>query len=531
MRRKGAVIWLSLVIIFTSIVIVIEIAPIIESADTYYVDDELGEGPGNPPEDFTSIQDAINFSNNLDTVFVYNGTYYENIVVDKQINLTGEDKNSTIIDGRGNKEVVRLEGGWANIKGFTITNSSSEDIWDPEAGVYVISHYNTISDNNIIFNDEHGVYLDSSNYNTISNNNISSNHEGIFLMTSNDNTIINNFILSDIFGVRIWESLRNNVSFNALTNISWAIYLAESSTYNTIFHNNIWDNGHGIRIVSSSNENTISYNNIFNNRRSGINMSSSDNNIFHHNNFVNNLKHIGLYGGIGNVWDDGNGEGNYWDDYSGLDDGSGGRTKGDGIGDTEIPHPYVDQGSGYYQLDNYPFMNPIGNYLFLHQGWNLISIPKIQSDTNLDTVLSSISGSYDSLQWYNASDPYDPWKHHHISKPPHLNDLEGIDHLMGYWIHVTQPNGSIFEYYGTEPTQNQTITLYPGWNMVGYPSLTRYNRTEGLNNITYDTDVDAIISYNSAIQKWEKMDETNHFRIGKGYYIHSKGKIEWVVPL
>ena len=47
---------------------------------TFYVG---GSGPGN----YTRIQDAINDSRDGDTVLVYNGTYYENIIVYKTLNL------------------------------------------------------------------------------------------------------------------------------------------------------------------------------------------------------------------------------------------------------------------------------------------------------------------------------------------------------------------------------------------------------------------------------------------------------------
>ena len=54
---------------------------------------------GSGPDNYTTIQGAINDANDGDTVFVYNGTYYENIVVDKSINLVGEDNEKTTIDG------------------------------------------------------------------------------------------------------------------------------------------------------------------------------------------------------------------------------------------------------------------------------------------------------------------------------------------------------------------------------------------------------------------------------------------------
>lgn len=58
-----------------------------------------GSGPGN----YSKIQDAIDNATNDDTVFVYDDSspYYENIVIDKSITLTGENKTTTAIDARG----------------------------------------------------------------------------------------------------------------------------------------------------------------------------------------------------------------------------------------------------------------------------------------------------------------------------------------------------------------------------------------------------------------------------------------------
>jgi nitrous oxidase accessory protein NosD len=53
-----------------------------------------GSGPGN----YTNIQQAVNNSQNGDTVFVYNGTYYENVqIINKSISLIGEDRNTTVV--------------------------------------------------------------------------------------------------------------------------------------------------------------------------------------------------------------------------------------------------------------------------------------------------------------------------------------------------------------------------------------------------------------------------------------------------
>ena len=64
------------------------------SGKTLYVG---GSGEGN----YTKIQDAIDDASDGDTVFVYDDSspYYENVIVDKSINLIGEDKETTVVDG------------------------------------------------------------------------------------------------------------------------------------------------------------------------------------------------------------------------------------------------------------------------------------------------------------------------------------------------------------------------------------------------------------------------------------------------
>ena len=201
-----------------------------------------------------------------------------------------------------------------------------------------------------------------------------------------------------------------------------------------------------------------------------------------------------------NEWDDGYPSGgNFWSNYNGSDKFSGPNQDipgNDGIGDTNFT---FDADSS----DNYPLYSPVGSCLYLYRGWNLISIPFNQSDTNLGTVLNAIKGAYDIVQWYNLSDTSNPWKQNITKKPSYLNDLDHIDNTMGFWIHITEPGGILFQYPGAQPLGNQTINIYPGWNLIGYPSLTRHNRTEGLNNIIFGTHVDAIWTFDGATQTWE----------------------------
>ena len=80
-----------------------------------------------------------------DTIFIRNGTYYENVVVNKILDIIGEDRNFTIIDGNGSGDVVYVTGYLVSITGFTIQNSGDNtQSGIPDAGIYINSIANII---------------------------------------------------------------------------------------------------------------------------------------------------------------------------------------------------------------------------------------------------------------------------------------------------------------------------------------------------------------------------------------------------
>jgi len=184
----------------------------------------------------------------------------------------------------------------------------------------------------------------------------------------------------------------------------------------------------------------------------------------------------------------------------------------------------------YSGLSNKTGVLTISSQAILKQGWNLISLPLIQGDPSLAKVLESIDGNYDALQRYDITNSNDPWKHYKLGKP-FGNDLSAIDETMGFWIYITQPGDTVFFHNGAPATVNQTIDLYPGWNLVGYPSLTSYDRTQGLNKLSFGTEVDSICSYDSATQNWKELGSTDNFESGMGYWVHATTTCVWEVPV
>ena len=182
----------------------------ISSGKTLYVG---GDGPGN----YTRIQDAIDDTNDNDTVFVFKGIYNEEVSISKSINLIGEDKETTIIDGNKKYNAVNLLDSKTMITGFTIQNCSKSGFI---AGISIINSDNNTITANIITNNALGIYLEYSNNNIITGNIISNNNgSSLFLGVSNGNTITGNIISNNYYGIYLFWSynntiLKNNIIFN-----------------------------------------------------------------------------------------------------------------------------------------------------------------------------------------------------------------------------------------------------------------------------------------------------------------------------
>jgi len=164
----------------------------------------------------------------------------------------------------------------------------------------------------------------------------------------------------------------------------------------------------------------------------------------------------------------------------------------------------------------------------LEPGWNLISIPLIQSGQNLGTVLSSIAGKYNAVEWYDVSSG--SWCHNNSDQPAEMNTLHALDHGMGIWINITEPGGAMLYPAGTEPLVAQQITLKPGWNLVGFPSLVDTHTVgDALLGVTYDH----IEYFDPVADTYIPLLPTDLMVRGRGYWIlcPEVGDQIWDVPL
>ena len=243
---------------------------------------------GSGPDNYTRIQDAIDNTTNGDTVFVFDDSspYVENLIANKSIQLLGESKETTVINGNESGDVVTISSDHATISGFTIEDSG-DDYSNHDAGIKLLSNENIITNTYITHNRE-GVYLSSSNSNNISNNSVNYNRNAIQLHdASTHNRISGNTIItwSSSFGVYIENSSDNNMIFqNTITNPDgWALYILESQE-NNISDNTVMKSEYGISMVYS-NDSIISNNFLKQNEYSGISLTGSRGNVISQNTF------------------------------------------------------------------------------------------------------------------------------------------------------------------------------------------------------------------------------------------------------
>ena len=163
-RKTVSGITLILLLIGT-LTLVFSIQPVKGKPKTWTVDDDA-------PADFPAIQDAISSPQVMDgdTIYVYSGTYYEHLVVDKAVSLLGETRDSTVIDGSKTDTVVRVRSDHVTITNFTIRNSRNS--YADDSSIHIDGHSHNIIKDNVFAETFVSIYLNNAHNSTICNNEI-----------------------------------------------------------------------------------------------------------------------------------------------------------------------------------------------------------------------------------------------------------------------------------------------------------------------------------------------------------------------
>jgi parallel beta-helix repeat protein len=338
-----------------------------------HVNNKVGPWDGTKVHPYQNITSALQNAFSGSTIYVYNGVYDENIVMNETVSLIGENRTTTIIDGSGIGTVVEITVDDVIISGFTINNSGQD--W-PDSGLTLAGARNCTISENYMANNLDGIrLLDSSSNNTISKNSITSNLGGISLYYSSNNSLRENSIISNNgFGIFLHASSNNSIDGNDIVNNRWGVELDflsnnndisgndiganngdgikfEHSMNNTVFGNSITENNEcGVRILGTCEYNRIFKNDIISNFDGIMLAGSSTNNKIFHNNFVGNQQQASTDNFYGNQWDDDYPSGgNYWSDYRERYSNA---SEIDNSGIWNIPYA-IDSGN----RDRYPLMN------------------------------------------------------------------------------------------------------------------------------------------------------------------------------
>jgi len=239
-----------------------------------YVDAKNTEGPweGTLEHPYQYIQSGIDHTAVNDTVYIFNGTYYENITINRSINLIGESKENTIVDGLYSDTVVHILSDRVLIQHLTVRNSGG---CSNNAGIKSDANISIIK-NCIIYRTKTGIFVNNTSSSEINNCTLFSNGDGI-LLKSSATTIIEGCSLDhNAIGIRLEDSSNNLITYCYIHTNGIACLFNNSSNIVTR-HCNISDNSdnHGGVFFTKCSNSTVS-NCIMRHNGMGINTANSN---------------------------------------------------------------------------------------------------------------------------------------------------------------------------------------------------------------------------------------------------------------
>ncbi len=161
------------------------------------------------PDDYSAIQLAVDAAVAGDTIVVREGTYIENVKIDKRLTIIGEGE--VIVQSAPYKtQVFLITADYTNISGLSVSGATT--------GI--------------------GIQADNSRIEDIETSN---NRQGISIFYSDDTTIKNSVIKENGYGIYLYRSDNSVIVGNVVEDNDIGIYLSKSAN-NSIFHNNLFKN-------------------------------------------------------------------------------------------------------------------------------------------------------------------------------------------------------------------------------------------------------------------------------------------------
>jgi parallel beta-helix repeat protein len=481
MKRSRTI--LSILIPLSCVFFAIVFTSYANAASVTYVDDDADPGWYNATQ-VKTIQEGIDNVSASGIVYIWNGIYNENVIVNKTVSIIGNGSSIVTVDAGGTLSAINVTAEWVNVSGVRTNNSGT--IFFANAGIIINANYTNISNCNSSSNGADGIIIsDEFDYMhnvSIYNCTIYSNaDDGIMLQGAYYCDIVNNIIRS---------------------NVDDAIYPCWVQSHNNSIHGNNCTGNNNSIYISQAKDNII-YNNYF----GDIATTYLDG-----GNIWNVTKVLGtnIIGGpyIG---------GNYWSSYTGYE------LDGDGLGDTDIPYNCsgnITIGGDYHPLtkNTIPvtiaikfagnlgdsggpyFIPPTESGTHAADGYYANSSYQIENWTYINSTIEG--GTIDSviLHWYDlTSDIWDnttslvntAGNYYEVNTSGNITIISGHEYSFDIYANNTAGNESLIFWNKTGKTSTLVRrTVHLGCTPVNMNYTILYFYNEGY--VTTDTGDDRL---------------------------------------
>lgn len=143
----------------------------------------------------------------------------------------------------------------------------------------------------------------------------------------------------------------------------------------------------------------------------------------------------------------------------------------------------------------------------LDEGWNLISLPLIPNDTDIETILVGVSSNVATVWHYDTeTKAWSSWA------PVWSGDLLTMEDGKGYWIQMNTADTLVVE--GVEfplpPALPPAYPVFEGWNLIGFKSCTPRTASDYLAAIEYTVMYDG---------QGQRIMDSDYLEPGCGYWL------------
>ena len=226
--------------------LLVSMSPLAFNIETAKAEPRIWTVDDDEPADFHTVEDAISSPQVVggDTIFVYNGTYYDPIVVTKAVSLIGESKDAVM---RGS---ISVETDNVTIRNFMIQDGYfhlGRGPFEHRSFKNIAIIDNAVNGSVQMFNTVNATIRE----NRLTNGGIWVEAFPLPLPTFGNNTIAQNIITNAGVGIFIRFSIRNKIIRNTLSGNDAGILLEGDNT--TVLDNLVGDGGIGIHLVSVNN--------------------------------------------------------------------------------------------------------------------------------------------------------------------------------------------------------------------------------------------------------------------------------------